>query len=230
MKTIGLIGGMSWESTALYYKMINEEMNKRLGRLNSAKIILYSVNFDEIERNMSKERWDLTAKVLTGAASKLMSAGANCVLLCTNTMHMNAPDVRRSVSIPFIHIADATSSEINNAGYKKAALLGTRFTMEEDFLKDEFKAKGIEIITPNKQYIDYIDKAIFSELCKGIVKEETRDMLFMILDSLYEQGAECAILGCTELGMILKEEDAPMPLFDTAYCHSIAAVDFALKK
>lgn len=230
MKTIGLIGGMSWESTALYYKILNEEVNKRLGRLNSAQLMLYSVNFEEIEKNMRKERWDLTAKVLTGAATKLMSSGASCILLCTNTMHMNAPDIRRSVSIPFIHIADATAAEIKTAGYKKAALLGTRFTMEEDFMKKEFKAKGIDIITPEKDDIKYIDNAIFTELCKGIVKEETRDMMLMMLDNMHDQGAECAILGCTELGMILKDEEAPMPLFDTVVCHAKAAIDFALKK
>ncbi|ADD69297.1 aspartate racemase [Denitrovibrio acetiphilus DSM 12809] len=230
MKTIGLIGGMSWESTALYYKIINEEINKRLGRLHSAKIVLYSVDFDEIERNMSKERWDQTALILNGAATKLMSAGANCIMLCTNTMHKNAPDVRRSVSIPFLHIAEATAAEINIAGYKKAALLGTRFTMEEDFLKKEFNSKGIEIITPDRDDMKLVDKIIFSELVKGIVKDESRDMLLQILDNLHEQGAQCAILGCTELGIILNEADAPLPLFDTVYCHAMAAVDFALNK
>jgi len=230
MKTIGLIGGMSWESTLEYYRIINQETNRRLGRLNSAKILLYSVNFDEIERNMAKERWDLTGKVLTSAASKLMSAGANCVLLCTNTMHMNAPDVKRSVSIPFLHIADAASAEIKEKGYKRAALLGTRFTMEESFLKSKFEENGIEISVPEKHDRDYIHKIVFNELVKGIIKDESRDIMLQILDAMHEDGAECAVLGCTELMMILKNDEAPMELFDTTYCHAKAAVDFALKR
>jgi len=230
MKTIGLIGGMSWESTSEYYRMINQEVNKRLGRLNSAKIILYSVNFDEIERNMAKERWDETGKVLSQAAAKLMSAGANCVLLCTNTMHMNAKDITSAVSIPFIHIADATADAIKKAGFKKAAFLGTRITMEENFIKDIFTKNRIKLLIPTKEDRDFIHDAIFKELVKGVIKDETRDMVLQILDTLYEQGAECAILGCTELGIIIKQGDAPMPLFDTTYCHAMAAVDFALKK
>lgn len=230
MKTIGLIGGTSWESTSLYYKIINEEVNKRLGRLNSAQILLYSVNFNEVERHMAKERWDLTGNILSSAAGKLMSAGANCILICSNTLHMNADDVRRSVFIPFIHIADATAEEITKAGYTKAALIGTKYTMKEDFLKNSFKEHGVDIIVPEESDMDYIDKVIFNELCKGQVKEDSRDMLLMILDTLFEQGAQCAILGCTELSMIIKDDEAPMPLFDTAECHSMAAVDFALKK
>ena len=230
MKTIGLIGGTSWESTSLYYKIINEEVNKRLGRLNSAQILLYSVNFNEVERHMAKERWDLTGNILSSAAGKLMSAGANCILICSNTLHMNADDVRRSVFIPFIHIADATAEEITKAGYTKAALIGTKYTMKEDFLKNSFKEHGVDIIVPEESDMDYIDKVIFNELCKGQVKEDSRDLLLMILDTLFEQGAQCAILGCTELSMIIKDDEAPMPLFDTAECHSMAAVDFALKK
>lgn len=230
MKTIGLIGGMSWESTLDYYRMINQETNKKLGRYNSAKILMYSVNFDEIERAMSKERWDMTAKILCSAAAKLMGAGADCLLLCTNTMHMNARDIKNAVSIPFLHIADVTAAEIKKAGLKKAALLGTAFTMEHNFLKDEFKKNGIEIITPEKDDRKYIHKVIFDELVKGRVLDESRDMLLQILDTLAEQGAQCAILGCTELGMILKQEDAPLKLFDSARCHAEAAVSFALGK
>lgn len=230
MKTIGLIGGMSWESTVEYYRIINQETNKRLGRYNSAKIIMYSVNFDEIERNMSKERWDKTAQILTAAAAKLMSAGANCILLCTNTMHMNARDIKNAVPIPFIHIADATAADIKKAGLKKAALLGTSFTMEHNFLKDEFKKNGIEILLPEKDERDFIHKVIFNELVKGVVSDGSRDLLLQILDTLAEKGAQCAILGCTELGMILKQEDAPLRLFDSARCHAEAAVNFALGK
>lgn len=230
MKTIGLLGGMSWVSTVEYYRMINQEMNKRLGRLNSAKILLNSVNFEDIEKNMSKERWDKTASILNAAAVRLMSAGADCIVLCTNTMHMNANDIRRSVSIPFLHIADATSNEINEAGYKKALLLGTKFTMEEDFLKKEFEKNEIEIVVPEKPEREYIQQAIFGELVKGKIKEDTRDMMLQMLDAMSESGVQCAILGCTELGLILKEDESPLPLFDTAACHSKAAVDFALKK
>lgn len=230
MKTIGLIGGMSWESTVEYYRVINRETNRALGRYNSAQIIMYSVNFDEIERNMAKERWDLTAQVLCGAAAKLMSAGANCILLCTNTMHMNAKDIRSAVSIPFIHIADATSDVIKKASMKKAALLGTSFTMEQDFLKDEFTKNGIDIILPEKDERDLIHRVIFDELVKGVVSDSSRDILLQILDTLGEKGAECAILGCTELGMILKQDEAPIKLFDSAVCHAKAAVSFALGK
>jgi len=230
MKTIGLIGGMSWQSTAEYYKIINEETNRRLGRHNSAKILLYSVNFNEIEKSMAKERWDLTGKILTSAATKLMSAGANCVMLCTNTMHMNADDVKRSVSIPFIHIADAVSFGIKDAGYTRAALIGTKFTMQEKFLKDKFIQNGISVITPTLPEMDTIHDIIFKELVKGVVSEQSRDTLLMIMDNLAEKGAQCAILGCTELGMIIKDTDSPLPLFDTTYYHSVAAVDFALSK
>ena len=230
MKTIGLIGGMSWVSTAEYYRMINQEVNRRLGRHNSAKIIMYSVNFEDIERNMSKERWDKTAAILNPAAVRLMSSGADCILLCTNTMHMNAKDIKRAVSIPFLHIADAASAEIKEAGYKKAVLLGTKFTMEQDFLKIEFEKNGIEIEVPDKYERDFIQKCIFDELVKGIITDESRDMMLQMLDAMNDKGVQCAILGCTELGLILKEEDAPMPLFDTAQCHSKAAVDFALGK
>jgi aspartate racemase len=230
MKTIGLIGGMSWESTVEYYKVINKEVNRRLGRLHSAKIVLYSVDFDPVERSMSKERWDETSKILSPAAAKLMSAGADCVLLCTNTMHMNADDIRRAVSIPFIHIADATAKVVAKAGCKKAALLGTKITMEKDFLKKEFINNGIDIITPDSQDMEFIHNAIFAELVKGVMKDDTRDMMLQILDSLHDRGADCAILGCTELGMILKQKDAPLKLFDTMRCHALAAVDFALSK
>ena len=221
---------MSWESTSEYYRIINQEMNKRLGRLNSARIILHSVNFEDVAKHFSRGRWDLTAKELTPAAARLMSAGANCILLCTNTLHMNASDIKNSVSIPFIHIGDATSEAIKKAGFKKAALLGTSFTMEEDFMKDVFIKNGIDIMTPEKHDRDFIHKVVFDELVKGIISDDSRDMMLQILDTMYEQGAECAILGCTELGLILKGDDAPMPLFDTTVCHAIAAVDFALKK
>lgn len=230
MKTIGLIGGMSWESTADYYRIINTETNKRLGRYASAKILMYSVNFDDIEKPMSKERWDVTGQLLSSAAAKLMGAGANCVLICTNTMHMNAKDVKNAVSIPLIHIADATAGYINKSGLKKAVLLGTRFTMENDFMAKEYARLGIETVVPEKHERDFIHKVIFDELVKGLVKEDSRDMMLQILDSMKDSGAECAILGCTELGMILKQNEAPMPLFDSARCHSLAAVDFALRK
>ncbi|PLX67144.1 MAG: aspartate racemase [Denitrovibrio sp.] len=230
MKTIGLIGGMSWESTAEYYRIINQEMNKRLGRLNSAKIVMNSINFEDVAKHFSRERWDLTAKVLTPAAARLMSAGANCILLCTNTLHINADAIKGAVSIPFIHIGDATADAINKKGFKKAVLLGTSFTMEQDFMKDIFTKNGIDIVVPEKHDRDFIHKVVFDELVKGIINEDSRDMMLQILDTMADQGVECAILGCTELGMILKDNDAPMPLFDTTYCHAMAAIDFALKK
>lgn len=228
MKTIGMIGGMSWVSTVEYYRMINQEVNARLGRHNSAKIILNSVNFDEIERSMSKERWDKTAAILNSAAVRLMSSGADCIILCTNTLHMNAKDIKRTVSIPFLHIADATSAEIKEAGYKKALLLGTKFTMEENFMKDEFIKNGIEISVPDRYEREYIQKVIFNELVKGKINAESKDMLLQMLDAESENGTQCAILGCTELGLILKDDEAPIPLFDTAACHCNAAVNFAL--
>jgi aspartate racemase len=230
MKTIGLIGGMSWESTSKYYSIINQETNRRLGRLNSAQIVLYSVNFDPLERAMSKERWDQTADALCKASAKLMAAGANCILLCTNTMHMNAEDVRRSVSIPFIHIADATYQQIKDVGYKKAALLGTMSTMKEDFLKSKFIEKGLDIILPEETEMQIIHDIIFKELCKGIITEDSKDMYLQIIDNLAERGAECVIFGCTEIGLLINIDDCPIPAFDTTEAHALAAVDFALGK
>lgn len=228
MKTIGLIGGTSWESTSEYYRIINQEVNKRLGRLNSAQLVLYSVNFNEVERNMSKGRWDLTSDTLCKAAVKLTAAGADCILLCTNTLHMNAEDIRRSVSIPFIHIADATSALIKEAGYTKAALIGTKFTMQEDFLKSKFEAQGIEIILPEEPEMEILHKIIFDELCKGIITEDSRDMYLQIMDNLAEKGTQCVIFGCTEISMLVKPSDAPIPVFDTTESHALAAVKFAL--
>lgn len=227
MKTIGLIGGMSWESTAEYYRLINEEVKNRLGGLHSAKCILYSVDFHEIERYQSAGEWEKAGEVLGIAANSLEKAGADFLVLCTNTMHKVVNQL--GSALPLVHIADATAEQIKKQGLKTVGLLGTKYTMEQDFYKARIEENGIKVIVPGSINMDLINKVIFDELCLGTISPVSREYFKRVIRDLAEIGAEGIILGCTEIGLLIKEADSPLPLFDTAKIHAIEAVNEALK-
>lgn len=227
MKTIGLIGGMSWESTAEYYRLINEEVKNRLGGLHSAKCILYSVDFHEIERYQSAGEWEKAGEVLGIAANSLEKAGADFLVLCTNTMHKVVNQL--GSALPLVHIADATAEQIKKQGLKTVGLLGTKYTMEQDFYKARIEENGIKVIVPGSIDMELINKVIFDELCLGTISPVSREYFKRVIRDLAEIGAEGIILGCTEIGLLIKEADSPLPLFDTAKIHAIEAVNEALK-
>ena len=229
MKTIGLIGGMSWESTLEYYRLINLEVKKRLGGLHSAKIVMYSVDFHEIEILQREGHWDRAGEMLAEAAVRIEKAGADMVLICTNTMHKVAPRVQESVSLPLIHIADATAHEILKQNIKKVGLLGTRFTMEQDFMKGRLSSGyGLEVVTPEEGDRSLVHDVIYDELCLGAIHENSRKRIVDIIAKMKENGAEGIILGCTELPLLVKAGDTSLPLFDTTLIHARQAVDMAL--
>jgi aspartate racemase len=228
MKTIGLIGGMSWESTVTYYQLINEAVKEQLGGLHSAKILLYSVDFDEIEALQSGGQWDKAGAILAEIAHKLEQAGADCILICTNTMHKVADTVRAAVSVPLLHIAEATADALEAAGISRVALLGTRYTMTEDFYKSKLVARGIDVLIPESEDVDTVNSIIFDELCLGITSEASRQKLLSIIASLQKQGAQGVILGCTEIGLLISRQDTELPVFDTTMIHAAAASAFAL--
>ncbi|PFH90745.1 aspartate/glutamate racemase family protein [Bacillus sp. AFS088145] len=229
MKTIGLIGGMSWESSLLYYQIMNERVKEKLGGHHSAKSLLYSVDFQEIKTLQFEDRWDELTKIMIEIAKKLETNGADCLVICTNTMHKMAKKVEESVKIPLLHIADATAKEIVTNGIKKVALLGTAFTMEHDFYKGRLIEQfGLDVIVPNEAERKLIHTIIYEELCLGIVKEESKQVYLNIIDHLIEHGAEAVILGCTEITMLISQENCNIPVFDTTRIHAESAVDFAL--
>lgn len=228
MKTIGLIGGMSWESTELYYRWINEGIKERLGGLHSARIVLVSVDFQEIELMQREGDWDRAAELLAAAAKSVEMAGADLLLLCTNTMHKVAPQVAAAVHIPFLHLADATAMRIEKAGFKNVGLLGTRFTMEEDFYKSRLLARGLEVIVPNAADREIVHRVIYDELCLGKIKDASRQAYLGIIDGLKDRGAECVVEGCTEITLLVEQQHTNMPLFDTTAIHARAAVKYAL--
>lgn len=229
MKTIGLIGGMSWESTASYYRLINESVKKRLGGLHSAKLCLYSVNFAEIEAYQHAGDWDKTASMLINAAQSLEKAGAMCILICTNTMHIVAPQVQASINIPLLHIADATANNIQQQGIDTVALLGTTYTMEKDFYKGRLiNNYQLQVITPNANDRQIVHKIIYDELCLGNIKDASRQEYLRIINNLIGQGAQGIILGCTEIALLVKPQDTSIALFDTTEIHALSAVDWAL--
>ncbi|MBD5085714.1 MAG: aspartate/glutamate racemase family protein [Clostridiales bacterium] len=228
MKTIGLIGGMSWESTVPYYRIINEEVKNRLGGLHSAKIILYSVEFDEIERCQSSGDWEKSGDILGKAAQGLEAAGANFLLICTNTMHKVAPQVASMVHIPIVHIAAATADELEKHGIQKVGLLGTKYTMTQDFYKKILIDRGIDVVIPDMADVDIVNDVIFHELCMGEIKEESRRQFQRIIDGLKEKGAEGVILGCTEIGLLIQQSDSSLPVFDTTLIHAKRAAALAL--
>lgn len=229
MKTIGLIGGMSWESTVPYYRQINEAIKDRLGGLHSAKIVLYSVDFHEIERLQHEGDWEAAGAVLAQAARSLEGAGADFLVLCTNTMHKVAPGIEAAVRIPLLHIADPTALELKQAGYAIVGLLGTRFTMEQAFYRDRLSERhGLRVIVPGPQDRETIHRIIYQELCLGVVTAESRSEYRRVIESLASQGAQAIILGCTEISLLVNQQDSAVPLFDTTAIHARAAAEKAL--
>ncbi|MEZ2219202.1 aspartate/glutamate racemase family protein [Rhizobium sp. RCC_161_2] len=228
MRTIGLIGGMSFESSAVYYRLINEMVRDRLGGLASAEVLMYSVNFEEIVALQKAGRWDAAAARLGDVAHRLQVAGAECVLICTNTMHLIAPDVAARVSVPLIHIVDETATALKAAGRVKPLLLATRYTMEHGFYAERMARNGVSIMVPGADDRTTVHDIIFSELCAGIVKNESREKLVEIIERAKAEGADSVILGCTEICLILDPNGLAMPGFDSTTIHAQTAVDFAL--
>ena len=220
MKTIGLIGGMSWESTVTYYQIINETIKNRLGGLHSAKCILYSVDFDGIEKYQTRGEWDKSADVLSEAAQALERAGADYIVICTNTMHKVAPEIGRNSHIPILHIADMTAVQLKKQGIRKVGLLGTKYTMQQDFYKNILIRQGIEVIVPNDDDVDVVNRVIYDELCLGKIFEKSKAAYLDIIHKLARNGAQGIILGCTEIGLLIQQSDTDIPLFDTTLIHA----------
>ena len=229
MKTIGLIGGMSWESTVTYYKIINETVKEKLGGLHSAKCILYSVDFHEIEECQANGNWKKSGEILGEAANNLEKAGADFIVICTNTMHKVINQIKEKISIPILHIAEMTAEKILEKGLKNIALLGTKYTMEQDFYKSKLIEKEINVIIPDKNDIEIINKVIYDELCLGTINSNSKKKFLEIVDKLRSKGAEGIILGCTEIGLLIKNEDTDVPLFDTAVIHAEEAAIYSIK-
>lgn len=229
MKTIGLIGGMSWESTVTYYQIINEVVKEQLGGLHSAKVLLYSVDFQEVEECQAKGEWDKSADVLASAAIKLEKAGVDFIVICANTMHKVVPQVQAQISIPIIHIAQATVEKLKESGVSKVALLGTKYTMQQDFYKDKLVAANIEVLIPDDCGVALVNHVIYNELCLGITSQKSKDEYLRIIAQLKEKGgAQGVVLGCTEIGLLIKQEDIDLPVFDTTQIHARKAALFAI--
>jgi aspartate racemase len=230
MKTIGLLGGMSWESSIEYYRIVNEETRRRLGGLHSAKSIMLSVDFAEVEILQNQGRWDDAARLLAVAAKALENGGADFMVLCTNTMHKVAADIQQYIDIPLLHIADATAQSIRQRGFRRVALLGTRFTMQEDFYRGRLvQTFGLDVLVPDTSEQIHINRVIYDELCVGKILPESKSVYLKIMENLLSRGAEGIILGCTEIGLLVHQADSTVPLFDTTRIHAEAAVEFALK-
>ena len=229
LKIIGLIGGMSWESTATYYKIINETVKEKLGGLHSAKCILYSVDFQEIEECQANGNWEKSGEILGEAAYNLEKAGADFIVICTNTMHKVVNQIKEKISIPILHIAEMTAEKILEKRLKNIALLGTKYTMEQDFYKSKLIEKGINVIIPDKNDIEIINEVIYDELCLGTINSDSKKKFLEIVDKLRSKGAEGIILGCTEIGLLIKNEDTDVPLFDTAIIHAEQAAIYSIK-
>jgi aspartate racemase len=231
MKTIGLLGGMSWESSIEYYRIINETVKARLGGLHSAKSIMYSVNFAEVEALQHQGRWDEAGALLARAAQAVESGGADFVVICTNTMHKVADQVQEQIGIPLLHIADATAERIKAQGLKRVGLLGTRFTMEEDFYRGRLVERhGLAVVVPTEKERETVHRVIYDELCVGDIRPASREQYLGIMDRLVEEGADGIILGCTEIGLLVEGIDSRVPLFDTTKIHAVAAVEYALEQ
>lgn len=230
MKTIGLIGGMSWESSIEYYRIINEAARARLGGLHSAKSLMITVDFAEIETLQHEDRWDEAARILIRCAHDLEKGGADFIVLCTNTMHKLADQLSANVNIPFLHIADATAEKVRAAGIQHIGLLGTRFTMEHDFYKGRLIHNyGLDVLVPNQEDRDVIHRVIYDELVQGRILDSSRSEYGRIMANLAEQGAQGIILGCTEIELLVSQADSPLPLFPTTTIHALAAVEYALQ-
>ncbi|MFJ6264625.1 aspartate/glutamate racemase family protein [Lysinibacillus xylanilyticus] len=230
MKTIGMIGGMSWESSAEYYRLMNEEVKQQLGGLHSAKCILYSVDFQEIEHYQAEGEWSKAGQVLAEAAQSLESAGAEFIVICTNTMHKVIDIITEKITIPILHIADATANQIEKARLQKVALLGTKYTMEQDFYKARVEGFGIEVLVPFAEERTEVNRIIYEELCLGKIEQTSKDYYLQVIENLVQLGAQGIILGCTEIGLLIKQEDVNVPVFDTTLLHAQAAVNMAIHK
>lgn len=228
MKTIGLLGGMSWESTALYYRYINEGVRERLGGLHSARIAMVSVDFEQIERLQHQDDWKGTADILCDAARRIELAGADLLLICTNTMHRVAPEIEAAIDIPLLHLADATAAAIRRRDIATVGLLGTRFTMEQAFYRERLEQQGLRVLTPSGAERELIHRTIYEELCLGRIEAQSRTEFLRIIDTLQTAGAEGIVLGCTEIAMLVEQCHTGVPLFDTTRIHAEAAVERAL--
>lgn len=228
MRTLGLLAGMSWESTIPYYRQINEAVRERLGGLHSAKLVLYSVDFAEIERLQMQGDWDEAGRRLAAAAAALARAGAEALVICTNTMHKVAPAIEAGSGLPLLHIADATAARIRAAGLTRIGLLGTRFTMEQDFYRERLVSRGLEVLVPEDDQRELVHRVIYDELCRGVVREDSRERYREIMADLVRRGAQGIILGCTEIGLLVGDADTTVPTFDTTRIHAQAAADWAL--
>ncbi|GIN85789.1 aspartate racemase [Heyndrickxia sporothermodurans] len=230
MKTIGLIGGMSWESSSEYYRIINEEVKNQLGGLHSARCIMYSVDFEEIERHQANGDWSQAGLLLGKAAQSLEKAGADFICICTNTMHKVAADIEKHIHIPILHIADATANQIKKAGIHTVGLLGTKYTMEQDFYKKRIESQGIKVVIPESEDRERVNKVIYEELCLGKITLSSKEYYKKVIQNLAEYGAQGIILGCTEIGLLVKQEDSKIPLFDTTFIHAVESVNYSLKR
>ncbi len=229
MRTIGLIGGMSWESSAEYYRLINAEVRDRLGPLRSAQLLMHSVDFGPIERAQHAGRWDETALILEDAARRLRAGGADCVVLCTNTMHKLADRIEAAAGLPFLHIADPVGAAAKAQGFARVGLLGTAFTMEQDFMKGRLaQAHGLEVLVPGDEDRAAVHRIIYEELCTGVIRDASRAIYQRVIAALAARGAQAVILGCTEITLLVKPADSSLPTLDTTVLHAQAAVDFAL--
>ena len=230
MKTIGMIGGMSWESTVTYYQVINEIIKENLGGFHSAKCLLYSVDFHEIEECLTSGNWERGAEILTDAARNLERGGADFIIICTNTLHKVADKIQERISIPILHIAEVTAEELKENHVDKVALLGTKYTMEQDFYKDRLISNGITVMIPKEQDRERINTIIFQELCLGIISDDSKKEYIRIIDDMMKQGARGIILGCTEIGMLIQQSDTTAPLFDTTVIHGKRAALYSIGK
>ena len=229
MKTIGLIGGMSWESTVTYYQLINETVKERLGGFHSAKILLYSVDFAEVEECQAKGDWERSADLLGLAACRLEQAGADFIVICTNTMHKVVPLMQPRLHVPIVHIADATAQALKARNIQRVALLGTKYTMTQDFYKDRLRQSGVEVLIPEGDDVELVNHVIYDELCLGVVSDASRAQFTRVIESLRLRGAQGVVLGCTEIGLLVRQQDSPLPVFDTTRIHALAACELALQ-
>ena len=229
MRTLGLLGGMSWESTLPYYRILNERVRERLGGLHSAQLLMYSVDFAPMEQMQRRGEWEAAGEVLAQAAARLVHAGADAIVICTNTMHLVAPQVEASAGVPLLHIADATAQRIRAAGLERVGLLGTRFTMEQPFYRERLEQAGLQVLLPDAPARERVHAVIYDELCRGRIEAASRDAYRAIIADLVARGAQAVILGCTEIGLLVGADDAAVPLFDTARIHAEAAADWALE-
>lgn len=229
MKTIGLIGGMSWESTTSYYQIINETIKRELGGLHSAKILLYSVDFAEIEHYQAVGDWDKSAQVLADIAQRLEQAGVDFIVICTNTMHKVAPQIQKKIAIPILHIAQATAQALVDDGIRKVGLLGTKYTMTQDFYKEKLLESGLEVLIPDQAGIADVNRIIYDELCLGDIRESSKQTYLTVIDDLKNAGAEAVILGCTEIGLLVKQSDIALPLYDTTVIHAEKAAKMGIE-